>query len=478
MVEKAIAFGLNIVLTRGLGPALYGLYNVALTILRLIQGTASLGLQNGIVRFAAPPYERNEPAKVKGTFLAGGALGLAMGLLSGLVLYLTAPWLAHTVFDKPELVRVIEIFALGLPAYVFTFLASRMARAVGQVQVDVLLSSIIQPAIFLVLVSGVFLLELGFTAALYAFLISTLLAAGTSVYAVYRLFPAIFSSLSPQYRIRNLLRFSLPIIGVNLASAGLSYTDRLMLGALASSSAVGIYTAAASFAVQLRFVLSAINTPFSPLIADLYQNGKTETLESLYADTVRWIIIFTLPAVLGFVIFAPQIMSIYGTDFRAGAHLLRILAVAYLVVTGVGSVGHMLQMSDHQDFVLGVNIFMALLNLGLNWILIQWYGAMGAAIATGVTQALGNTIQIIAVYAFIGIQPFRTALWKPGAATVVAAALTTTAYLLLPAPFHWLVGIPTLIFAYGSTLLLLGLHPRDRSIADALWSELKQQLPT
>ena len=470
LIEKVISFVLNLVLTRGLGATLYGLYTLGITILRLIQGTASLGLQNGIVRFAAPPYERKEYEVVKGTFLAGAGIGLTTGLVSALILHWTAPWLASTVFGKPELVEVIEVFAYGLPFFVFTFLASRMARALGQIQVDVLLSAILQPAIFLLLVGGLFVANFGFTATLYAFVASTIVAAVTSVYAVYHLFPPIISALDAHVNLRALLRFSIPIVGINLASVGLTYTDRLMLGAFSSSEAVGIYTAAASMAVQLKFVLSAINTPFSPMIADLYQNDRLDTLRTLYTDTVRWIIVFTLPAALIFLTYAPLIMSIYGPEFRQGGHLLRILAVAYLVVAGVGSVGHILQMSDNQDFVLGINTFMALLNIGLNWILIQWYDATGAAIATGITQALGNVIQIAALYHFLKLQPFRRDLWKPVAAILLTGLPAWTLHAFVPSPFRWLIGIPLILVIYAALLLAFGLHRRDRSIASALWT--------
>lgn len=478
MIGKVVGFALQLILARGFGKALYGLYTIGLTVLRLGQSVATLGLQNGIVRFGAPQHESGNAARLKGTFLAGGGIGLAAGTVIGGGLFAASPWLARHVFSSPEempvevVAQTIAIFGCGLPFYVLMYLASRMARAVGRMQVDTLLDSIVQPTFFLILVGGVLLLGKNFTLALYAFLVSTLLAAGTSVYAIYRLFPPLFSRLSPEVEIRRLLRFSLPIVGVTLATMGLTYTDRLMLGILSTSEAVGLYQAAAILSTQMHFALFAITAAFSPIISDLYHSGRLEALSSLYADTVRWIVLITLPAAVVLFLFAPQVLSLWGPEFREGALALRILTVAHFVVAGIGSVGHMLQMSDHQDFVFAVNASTALLNVILNWILIRWYGPVGAALATGFSQALGDIAEVAGLYYFLSVQPFRWNLWKPLAAAGLASTGTWGIYTSLPAPAEWAVGIPVLLLVYGCLLLAFGLQSRDRSILIGLWKQL------
>jgi O-antigen/teichoic acid export membrane protein len=478
MVAKVIGFALQIVLSRGLGPALYGVYSLGHVVLQVARDIGTLGLQNGVVRFGAPQHETGETSKLKGTFLATAGLGGAAGLVIGVLLFLLAPWLSARLFGAGEYTQVLQIFAVGLPFYVLTYLLSRMARTMGKMQLDVLLGSILQPTLFLLLTAGLLLSGQGLVPVLYAFLGSTILAAAASLYAIYRLFPPLLSSLAPYFEIRALLRFSLPIIGVSLASIGLTYADRVMLGMFGAAEDVGIYQAAAKMSVQMRFVLFAVTATFSPIISDLYHNDKRDALNRLYADTVRWIFLLTLPASVLLITFAPQVMAIFGPDFRAGANLLRILAVAYFLVAAVGSVGQMLQMTDHQDAVLGFDVSMAVANVGLNWILIQWYGAIGAAVATGLTQAAGNFVQIGALYHFTGIQPFRRALWKPLAATGVAGVLGWLAYTTLPPPYHWAAGVPIVLLSYGGAVLLFGLHPRDRSIAEGLWAQLRGGSPS
>lgn len=472
VLGKVIAFVLNVVLTRGLGKVLYGLYTQGLTVLRICREVASLGIQNGIVRFGSPQYSAGQSSKLKGTFLAGGSLGLLGGALIGGVLFVQAPWLANQVFDDPALVPVFKVFAFGLPFYVFTYLGSRMARALGVMRVDALLGTILQPGLFLVFAGGLLLGAVGFRYVLYAFLASTILAAAGSLYAIYRLIPEIMAREIPSFQTRRLLRFSLPMLGVTLANTGLAYTDRIMIGILASSGAVGVYNAAATMAAQMRFALSSINASFSPVISDLYEQGKMEALGELYADTVRWVLVATLPIGVVLVMFSGPIMSIFGSEYVEGSVLLQTLTGAYLIVTGVGSVGYMLQMSDHQDTVFAINASMAVGNVVLNLVLIRLYGALGAAFATGGIQVAGNIAQLIALYGFTGIQPFRLGLWKPLTAATVAGHIAWAAH-GLPSPFHWLVGIPSLLLGYGATLLALGLHPRDRSIAVDVWKRVR-----
>ena len=250
---------------------------------------------------------------------------------------------------------------------------------------------------------------------------------------------------------------------------GVTYTDRLMLAILRTPKDVGAYQAAALLAVQLNFILFAMTAAFSPIISDLYEDDRFEDLSRLYADTVRWIVLITLPAAIVLIVFAPQIISIWGAEYRDGATPLRILAAAQFVVAGVGSVGQMLQMSDHQDYVFGVNMSMALLNVALNWILIQRYGVIGAALATGVTQVLGDLMEVAGLYYFLSIHPFRRTLWTPVVAGGLATLLTAPLYTVVSGPAQWAVGIPALLLAYGGILYGLGLHPRDQSILTGLW---------
>lgn len=476
MVGKVVGFTLNLVLARGLGSVLFGMYSLGLTVLRVAQSLATLGLQNGIVRFGAPAYESGDTATVKGTFWAGGGLGFAAGTVIGGVLFAASPWLASQAFSNPEMGPVLRVFACGLPFYVFTYLLSRMGRALSEMQVDVLLDSILQPALFLLLVGGVLPAGGRLSAALYAFLASTLLAAGLGVYVVYRQFPPLLSSGAPTIEIRPLLRFSLPIVGVTLASIGLTYTDRIMLGILSTSESVGLYQIAARLSEQLRFVLFAITAAFSPVISDLYHNDKVGKLTALYANTVRWILLATLPAAVLLIAYAPEILSIWGADFRDGAPLLRILAVAHIATTGVGSVGQILQMSDHQDFVFAVNTAMAVLNVVLNWLLIRLYGPAGAAIATGVTQVLGNVVQSVALHRFTGIHPFRWNLWKPMGAAAVGTLFAWSMYMAVPPPFTWILGLPGTLLVYVGAVFLFGLAPRDWSILQGLWAHVRARL--
>ncbi len=478
LVAKAVGFALQVVLGRSFGKTLYGVYSFGLSILRVVRELGTLGLQNGVVRFGAEHRESGDEAALKGTFLAVGGLGIGAGLLLSVAFYLAAPWLAEVALKSTNDPLIFQLFAAGLPFYILTYLGSRMARALGKMRVDVLLDSILQPALFLLLAGILLLFGRGFTTALYAFLASTVLAAGASAYAIYRLFPPLFSSLSPTVNLRSLLRFSLPIVGVSLASMGLARADRIMLSPLAGEEAVGLYTAASKMSVQLRFVLFALTAAFSPVISELYHSDRTDELARLYADTVRWITIGTLPLAVVLIVFAPDIMAIFGPDFREGAVLLRLLSVAYVVVAGSGSVGHMLQMSDHQDFTFWVNAGTAVLNIGLNWTLIRWYGVVGAAIATGTAHILGNLFQLWGLYHFTRIQPFRWNLWKPLAAAVASGGAAWMLFAQLAVSTRWMVGIPAALLIYGGLLLGLGLAPRDRTIVNELWTELRARLGT
>lgn len=54
LLGRGISFAVQIVLGRLLGPALFGLYAIGWNVFLLLGLTASLGLEHGVVRYAAP----------------------------------------------------------------------------------------------------------------------------------------------------------------------------------------------------------------------------------------------------------------------------------------------------------------------------------------------------------------------------------------------------------------------------------------
>lgn len=474
LVGKAMSLVLQVVLSRTLGPVAYGLYTLGQTVVRFVHKGAGLGLESALVRFGADQLGQGQAAHLKGTLLTSLAFGTGASVLGGVLLFFTADPLAMAVFDDPALGPVLRLFALSLPFMVLIPLLASAARAFHRMAVDARIRSVFLPLFNLAFVAVAFVLGFRLGGAVVAFVLAAATTTGIGAYLLWRIFPDLTSDLRSVYQPGRLLRFSLPMLGAGMMGLLMNQVDRLMLGALATSQEVGIYSAAAILAGQLVFVLQAINASFSPLIADLYHRGHIAQLGRLFKITTRWIVTLTLPACIALVLFAPVFMTVYGPGFQAGAVVLSVLALANLIDASVGSVGYMLQMSDHPHVVLANNIAIAALNVGLNIWLIQWYGMLGAALATGAAIGLVNVVKLIEVRWLLGLQPYEAEYGKPLLAGAAGAAAGGLALMLLPGPWSWIVGLPATFIAYAGVLYSFGVSDEDDIVLAPLRARLRQ----
>ena len=92
-------------------------------------------------------------------------------------------------------------------------------------------------------------------------------------------------------------------------------------------------------------------------------------------------------------LFAPLIVHIiYGTAYNATIPVLRISAW-YIVFSYVGMIRNIWILAEgHQKYLMPINGFGALCNIGLNYILIPVIGISGAAVASVLTQFLTNVV--------------------------------------------------------------------------------------
>ena len=105
----------QIIMAQFLGPVQFGLYAIGWTLFRIISLIAPMGLDQGVIRFASDT-QINQRSQIKSILIQIFKLALISGLLIGIIIFFTAPWLATTFFQKPDLKIVFRWFAFGIPA--------------------------------------------------------------------------------------------------------------------------------------------------------------------------------------------------------------------------------------------------------------------------------------------------------------------------------------------------------------------------
>lgn len=169
-------------------------------------------------------------------------------------------------------------------------------------------------------------------------------------------------------------------------------TDRIMLKIMVNDAATGFYSAGAICAGITGFVFAAIIDSFRPLILE-NKNTESEQYENNICRLYTIIIYFSLMQCVFITAFAKYIVQvIYGPTFGQSVNVLRII-VWYTTFSYLGAIRNIWMLAENkQKYIWLINTSGAIANVALNFLLIPFWGIMGAAIASLITQIFTNFI--------------------------------------------------------------------------------------
>lgn len=170
------------------------------------------------------------------------------------------------------------------------------------------------------------------------------------------------------------------------------HTDRIMIKLMAGETETGLYSAAITCIGITGFVFAAIIDSARPLI--LEEKIKNEAnYEKRVTQLYSIITCLSLAQSIGMTVLAkPIVLILYGADYSKTALILAV-AVWYITFGHYGSVRNIWILAENQQkYLTGINIAGASANVLLNLCLIPILGAVGAAIASVVTQFFTNVI--------------------------------------------------------------------------------------
>lgn len=368
---------LTIWIARYLGPEQFGLLSFATALVGLSGALAGLGLKDIVVRdIVRNPAGKEETLGTAALLLFFGGL-LAYGLILG------------TIF----MLRPDDLLAKALVAILGSatlFKASDVAAYWFESQVLSKYSVWAQVGSFFIFaaIKGMLILN---DAPLVAFAWATL-AEASLVALMMSTFICLRESTLRRLRItifraKELLMDSWPLLLSSMTIMIYMKIDQIMLGQMVGDEAVGIYSTAVRISEAWYFVPMMIVISVFPAILETKRRSEAQyhqRMQDLY-DLMVWLsIAVALP--MSF-LSTPIVTALFGEAFAASGHVLTIhIWAAVFVFLGFASsrwfLAENLQFLSFQRTAFG-----AVVNVLLNWLTIPHYGAIGAAIATVVSQA-------------------------------------------------------------------------------------------
>jgi O-antigen/teichoic acid export membrane protein len=460
-LSMVLSTAYQIIIARQLGPAGVGLLLLGLAISTFLAEACDLGLDYGVLRFGGIARGAEDAARFRsiviralvGAAVAGGAAAalLASGgqLLAGL-------------FGKPELERVLLPLALAVPCTGGAEVARASLRARGRALPSVVSDSMVAPALRLGTGAWAMAVAPSPPAAAVAYACTEATVFALTLLMVLRALPR-GGRPGP---VPGLFRFSLPMSLNRLVLYTNNQTEVVVLGVLAPTATVGIFGVAKRLSMVIGALLTSVTVLFNPMVADLHHRGRLGELDRLFKTSTRWLFTLGWPVCLAEVLFAPEIVRVFGRSFSSGAAALMILAVGQLVNVGTGTVSNLLAMAGRARLTLVTSIMFLVLSLGLDLLLIPRHGLVGAAVANAGAIVVVNMLRLWQVHRVLGFGPYDRRVLRPLAAGLAAGAAAR----LLPLPgVHGPVelGARCLVLGvlYLGLLVALGVEPQDRQVA-------------
>jgi len=444
------------VATRYLGPDSFGELAAGLTFVSMVVIVADVGLFTVAARELARTTgdQRRLIASVLGLGFAASTVAIVVCLLGMFLLY---PGADQELTRRAIAILLVQL-VINAPAG--TAIAWFNAR---QRAGPLTFASAVASAGFLIALVLSVSLDGGFSAIAAAYALSAVITG---------LAPLLFARGDIPLRgsydreiWRRILRAAVPQGAVLIVGTVYFRLDLTLVSVISSHRQTALYGVAYKVIEALLWLPGMLMFALFPELARAERG--TERLRELVQTAFTTLEIVSVPLLVLFIGFAPDVIQVVGgSDFAGAASVLRLLVVAMVLGYFNLVFGWSMSALGQQTRLLRVLVVTLVVNVGLNAVLIPADGARGAAIAL-IGSEIVSILYSLRVYRDIGAMPH---LYEPLKLLVAAAAMAVIPVVRLAFPdSHSLLGGLAAVTAggvlasaiYVAALRLLGAVPQN-----------------
>ncbi len=376
-IGAGLHFGIIVLIGRYLGTAGFGHFAFILALVGIFQLVTDMGVRNVLIRDMA--VDKANFAKRLG--IARTLLWI-LSLLSMGCIVLLANMFAVTA----ELRQATYLAGLAVTVTFYGLGYSAVLRAFEEMEWDIL-GFVLHKVVFMGLIGGIIHTDLGLRGVFGA-----MVAANGCQYLYYWGLVRMRhgrARLSLDLRAGwDLLVESVPL-GIAEVVRRLSWqADKLLLAALGTPVAVGLFSAAYKFLEAMNPFTVNLTLPLFPVFSRLARISSAKLL-SAYEQSLKFLYVLGTPvAVILFVLSEQVVMSLFGTSYRDASQILRILAPVVILLLPTSVYGYVFTALGRQRLYMGCTVAALATNLVLSLLLIPFYSYIGAAVGTLIAEAI------------------------------------------------------------------------------------------
>ena len=402
------------VLARSLGTEGFGVWSTALAYASVFAFLNDFGFpQVGIQRMAAEPEREAEWLGALAGLRTLGALAAMVLCVAGIPVFFESEGDIRTL----ALILSVTVFAAAPQAFLAVF-TSRLRGGVTMAMLS------LQSVAWTAAVVAIAATDGGVLDFAWAFVGVSVVVGVVQILVTRHL--ATIALRAGRALWRPLFRVALP-----LGIAGLMVTVYYRIGAvlvfdISGPKEAGYYGAAFRVMDPLHVIPTAVMTTLFPVVAALHMTDR-ERVKRLVQSGLDFLVIVTLPIFVGSLAVAhPLMTAIFGPGFEPAGDVLPLLLLAFVWVGISYLPGYLIPIVGLQWRFAGLAFVGVVLSVGLNLLLVPPHGAMGAAIATLVTEMF---IAVVATAAVVRRLETRLDYGRVARAVLAAALMGGAAWL-------------------------------------------------
>ncbi len=199
------------------------------------------------------------------------------------------------------------------------------------------------------------------------------------------------------FLLKNMLKYSIPLIPVQLASFVLTLSDRYFINIYQNIEDVGFYSLAYKISAIVSLLTMKPLKAFGPHILSLLKDEERCKKELSSFSSFFLFTVLSLSLLLS--LFASEIILIVsGKAFLKGASIVVLLTLSYSVIAFNNVILYGIHIVKKNYLNMIFWIVAAIINIGLNILLIPRFGIAGASSATLISYLIITLFYFLALY--------------------------------------------------------------------------------
>ncbi|MGH8144779.1 MAG: lipopolysaccharide biosynthesis protein [Rhodanobacteraceae bacterium] len=395
----------NLVMARLIGRAEYGIYALMFSWVSVLAMVAQAGQDISIIRFLPTYIQERDWSKVLGLRVGLGLFvfvtSVVVALVGCLVVYFvgaghSASWRATFYIGFAMLPILTQLQQSGA-----------MHRSFKRPVTTGIYSTVMRPIVLMGLLGLAMLTVARFDAPVAAacVAVAALLSLVASASHMTRAWPVQGRAVRPSYEFKRwaVVGSQLSLLSIIIVTG--NRLDVMILGAIMGTGDVGPYYAAVKMAGFALFAMRAVNVVLAPMIAERYDAGDMQGLQTVSVYAARLGLAGALAVALFCAAAGHWVLGLFGQGFEVAYVPLLILLLGYCISTCFGEVGFMLSMTRYQ---MQASLFVLIgiaVNCAAAAVLVPRLGATGAAIGAVLSVLVWRGLAWWFVATRLGVEP-------------------------------------------------------------------------